>query len=89
MSDEMKEYVTFTVTAQDGSEVELAVVDEFEFENKAYVVGALIEGDTINEDGVFIYRAIVEEDGFSVQKITNKIDYEKVVNAYMEMEETE
>ena len=53
--EDFKEYATFTVTNKDGEEVELAVVDEFDFEHKHYVVGALIEGDTINEDGLFIY----------------------------------
>ena len=51
MTEELKEYITFTIIAKDGSEVELAVVDEFEFEHKNYVVGAVIEGDVINEDG--------------------------------------
>ena len=87
MADEFEEYVTFTVTNKDGEEIEMAVVDEFEFEKKNYVVGALIEGDTINEDGVYIYRAREIEDGFEAEKITNAVDYEKVVKAYMEMEE--
>lgn len=87
MADEFEEYVIFTVTNKEGNEVELALVDEFEFEKKNYVVGALIEGDTINEDGLYIYRAKETEDGFKAEKITNAIDYEKVVKAYMEMEE--
>lgn len=88
MAEEYKEYATFTVTDKDGNQIELAVMDEFEFEKKSYVVGALIEGDTINEDGFYIYRAKVTEDDFQVEKITNKVDYERVVNAYLEMEET-
>lgn len=87
MAEDVQEYTIFTVTASDGSEVEMAVVDEFEFENKNYVVGALVEGDTINEDGVYIYRAKVTDDDFTVEKINNKIDYEKIVEAYMDMQE--
>ena len=34
MEKEYGEYVTFNVTAKDGSEVELALVDEFDFEYK-------------------------------------------------------
>lgn len=85
--EDFKEYATFTVTNKEGEEVELAVVDEFDFEHKHYVVGALIEGDTINEDGLFIYKAKITEDDFSVEKITNKLDYEKISKAYMEMDE--
>ena len=48
MENEFQEYVTFHVTARDGSDVELAVVDEFDFEDKHYVVGAVVEDDTIN-----------------------------------------
>ena len=85
--EEFKEYATFTVTNKEGEEVELAVVDEFDFEHKHYVVGALIEGDTINEDGLFIYKAKISEDDFTVEKIANKLDYEKISKAYMEMDE--
>ena len=86
MTEEMKEYSTFSVTAKDGSGVELAVVDEFEFEHKNYVVGAVIDGDTINEDGYYIYRARLTEDDFVPEKITNPIEYEKIAKAYMEMD---
>ena len=65
--EDFKEYATFTVTNKEGEEVELAVVDEFDFEHKHYVVGALIEGDTINEDGLFIYKAKITEDDFTVE----------------------
>ena len=40
MENEYREYATFHITAKDGSDVEMAVVDEFDFENKHYVVGA-------------------------------------------------
>lgn len=80
--EEFEEYVTFTTTNKDGEEIEMAVVDEFEFEKKEYVVGALIEGDTINEDGLYIFRAIPDGDDFKVEKIADEKEYEKVANAY-------
>lgn len=86
VEDEYTEYNTFEVTTKEGETVEMAVVDEFEFENKNYVVGAVIEGDTVNEDGLYIYKVKVSEDDFQVEKITNQIEYEKVAQAYMEME---
>lgn len=81
-----KEYATFTITTSAGEEVEMAVVDEFEYEHKNYVAAARIIDDGIDEEGLFIYRVKVGEDDFKVEKITNKFDYDKVVNAYMEME---
>ena len=87
MSEEFQEYVTFTVTNKEGQPVEMAVVDEFDYEHKHYVVGAVIENDVINEEGLYIYKAIIDGDDFTVEKIHNAIDYQKIAQAYMEMDE--
>ena len=87
MENNLNEYVTFTVTARDGSEVEMAVVDEFDFEGKHYVVGAVVRDDTILDDGRYIYLSKIEKDGFTVEKITREFEYKRVAEAYMEMEE--
>lgn len=87
MEKDFNEYITFHVTSKDGADVEMAVVDEFDFENKHYVVGALVEGDTINEDGLYIYRSIIEGDDFKVEKIAREFEYNRIAKAYMEMEE--
>lgn len=87
MEEEFKEYITFRVTTGDGTEVEMAVVDEFEFEHKNYVAAAKVNGDTIDEEGIFIYRIKATEEDFSVEKITNKFEYEKVSKAYIELED--
>lgn len=86
MQEEVKEYITFTTTNKNGETVEMAVMDEFEFEHKNYVVGALIVDDVINEEGLYIYRVKTVGDDFTVEKITNQIDYQKIAQAYMEME---
>lgn len=88
MAEEFKEYITFTVTASDGSKVELAVIDEFEFEKKAYVAAARVIDDAIDEEGIFIYK-VKAGDEFAVEKITNHVEYEKIANAYMQMDEEE
>ena len=87
MEKEFNEYITFHVTSKDGADVEMAVVDEFDFENKHYVVGALVEDDTINEEGLYIYCSIIEGDDFKVEKIAREFDYKRIAKAYMEMEE--
>ena len=87
MENEFQEYATFVITARDGSEVELAVVDEFEFENKNYVVGAVIEGDTINDEARYIYEAEVKDDELVVKKIAKEFDYNRIANAYLHMED--
>lgn len=87
MEKDFNEYITFHVTSKNGADVELAVVDEFDFENKHYVVGAVVEDDTINEDGLYIYRSIIEGDDFKVEKIVREFDYKRIAKAYMEMDE--
>lgn len=86
MENEFKEYVTFSVTTKDGTEVEMAVVDEFDYENKHYVVGALIKDEEIIDDGRYIYRCIMKGDDFQVEKIKREDDYKKIAEAYMNME---
>ena len=87
MEKEFDEYITFNVTAKDGSEVEMAVMDEFDFEGKHYVVGAVIKEDTIQDDGRYIYESVVKGDEFSVEKIKREFDYKRIAQAYMEMDE--
>lgn len=87
MENGYNEYATFTVTTKDGSEVEMAVVDEFDFEDEHYVVGALIEGDTISDEGRYIYRSIMDGEDFTVEKIKREFDYNRIAKAYMEMDE--
>ena len=87
MENEFNEYLTFHMTAKDGSDVEMAVVDEFDFENKHYVVGAVVKDDTIMDDGRYIYESIVNGDDFTVEKIKREFDYNRIAKAYIEMEE--
>ena len=86
MQDEVREYVTFTTTNREGKEIELAVVDEFEYEHKPSVVGALIEGDMVNENALFIFQLKSAGEEIVVGKIINSEDYQKIAQAYMEME---
>ncbi len=85
MQEEIKEYNTFVTTNKEGEEIEMAVMDEFEYEHKNYVVGALIEDNTINEEGLFIFRVKEISDEIKVEKINNQEEYQKIAQAYMEM----
>lgn len=87
MTNEYQEYVTFNITAKDGSEVELAVVDEFDFEEKHYVVGAVVQDDTILDDERYIYLSVEEGEDFNVEKIETEEEYARVAEAYLQMEE--
>ena len=86
MEKEFEEYLIFTVTDKNGAEVEMALVDEFDFEDEHYVVGAVVKDDTLVDDAYYIYRAIIENGDFTVEKIRREFDYNRIVEAYMEME---
>lgn len=88
MEKEYDEYITFTTTTKDDSEVEMAVMDEFDFEGKHYVVGAVIKDDTIVDEGRYIYRSVMNGDEFTVEKISREFEYKRIAEAYMEMEES-
>ena len=89
MEEIFEEYVTFHVTASDGSDVEMAVVDEFDFEDKHYVVGAVVTDDTIDDEGRYIYESIMDGDDFTVKKIAKEFDYRRIAQAYEDMDEDE
>ena len=87
MENGYEEYVTFHITARDGYDVEMAVVDEFDFEKKHYVVGAVVRDDVIDDEGRYIYECVPDGDDFTVQKIKREFDYNQIAKAYMEMDE--
>lgn len=81
--NESEQFVTFTTETSTGETVEMAVVQEFEFEDKFYVAAGLIDGDTIT-DGVYLYK-VKDGEEFAVEKLRNKFEYDKVSKAYLEM----
>jgi hypothetical protein len=87
MEKEFQEYTVFNVTARDGSDVELAVVDEFEFDKKHYVAAAVVKNEEIDDSGRYIYRIKMDSEDFEVEEITDAKEYEDVVKAYQEMED--
>ncbi len=84
-SYERGDYVTFHVTTKDGSDVEMAVVDEFDIENRHYVVSSVVEGDEIRADGQYIYRCHIKGDDFTVEPILDPKEFEWVSRAYMKL----
>ena len=61
-NEEMDEFDTVTLEMEDGSEVEFAILDEFEMETEKFVLLGEIEGDNINTDpdGMLFMKAIVD-----------------------------
>lgn len=84
--EELQEFIIFTDTNKDGVEVELAVVDEFDVDGNTYVAAALVDGDSINPEGVYLYKATITDDEFIPEKITDEAEFDKVSQAYVGME---
>ncbi|MDY6046904.1 MAG: DUF1292 domain-containing protein [Anaerobutyricum sp.] len=85
MENNTQEYITFEVTAKDGTPLEMAVVDEFEYDRKHYVAAAVVKDDTINEDELYIYLSVISDDDFSVEPIADRNEYQKIAEAYLKM----
>lgn len=79
------EFVTFETTTKDGNTVEMAVIEEFEFEKANYAACAQVVNDEIDMDGLYIYKIIGEDDDFTAEKITDQDEYDKVTKAYLEL----
>ena len=84
-TDEMMEYITFEVKTKEGKTIEMAIVDEFQYEHKQYIAASVIDGDTITE-GKYIYRYIGKTDDFTVQQINDPKEFERIAAAYLELE---
>ncbi len=78
-------YVTFFTTTRTGEQVEMAVVDEFDYDRGHYVVAALVKNDTILSEGRYIYRCYIKGDDFRTEKIADSSEYERIAQAYLEM----
>lgn len=85
--EETVEYDTFTYELND-KVMEWAIVDSFEFEEKNYIVCAEVLGETLSEEGLYLFES-VEEDGeeITVKNIDSEEEYERVVDAYCALEE--
>lgn len=84
--DEMVEYDTFTYELN-GKTMEWAITEEFEFEGKTYIVCVEVIGDTLSEEGLYLFEGISEGDEITVRNIDSEEEYNRVVDAYCAMEE--
>ena len=85
-NEEMDEFDTVTLEMEDGSEVEFAILDEFEMETEKFVLLGEIEGDNINTDpdGMLFMKAIIDEVILNVIEDPEK--YSAVVDFYAELD---
>jgi len=87
--EELVEYDTFTYDLN-GKVMEWAITDEFDFEGKKYIVCAEVVGDSLSEEGLYLFES-VEDDGeeITVKNIDSEEEYDRVVDAYCALEDAE
>ena len=85
-NEEYEEYETFFTTTRTGDEVEMAVVDNFVFEGNDYVAAALVVGDEISDEGLYVYRSVKEGEDINYKKIEDPDEYTRIAEAYANMQ---
>lgn len=78
---EMLDVETFTLTMDDDTEQEFAIMDEFELEGKSYYVVSEVNGDEISPD-FFVFGYHMEGDDLYIDNIDDDEEYEKISAAY-------
>lgn len=91
-NEEMDEFDTVTLEMEDDSEVEFAILDEFDMDTEKFVLLSEIEGDSISTDPerMLFMKAIADESCEEDEVILNVIEdpeqYNAVVEFYAELD---
>ena len=89
-NEEMDEFDTVTLEMEDGSEVEFAILDEFDMDTEKFVLISEIEGDSISSDPerMLFMKAIADESCEEDEVILNVIEDPEQYNAVVEFYST-
>ncbi|MGN1154579.1 MAG: DUF1292 domain-containing protein [Agathobacter sp.] len=80
-NEQLLEFDTFNLELN-GKEIEFAITEEFDFEGKHYILCGEVNGDEINDEEVYLFRAIMEENEITVESIETEEEYDRIVEAY-------
>lgn len=79
-----------TITLEDGTEVDCAIIAIFPVEEKDYIALLPLDGEEEEDGEVFLYEFKENEDGIELISIESDEEYESVANAFDEiLEEAE
>ena len=89
-NEEMDEFDTVTLEMEDGSEVEFAILDEFDMDTEKFLLLSEIEGDSISSDPerMLFMKAIADESCEEDEVILNVIEDPEQYNAVVEFYST-
>lgn len=81
-NEEMVEYDTFTYELN-GKTMEWAIIEEFAFKEKCYIICQEVLGDTLSEEGLYLFESLENVgDEITVKNIESEEEYNRVVDAY-------
>ena len=86
VDEETVEFDTFTVDLN-GRTTEWAVMDEFKFEGKDYLICGEVVGDGISDAGLYIFEGKSEGDELEVRNLDSEEEYTRVAEAYCNLRE--
>jgi hypothetical protein len=71
-----------------GKTMEWAIIEEFDFEEKTYIVCQEVLGDTLSDEGLYLFESVenVGEE-ITVKNIETEEEYNRVVDAYCALTE--
>lgn len=85
--EELVEYDTFTYDLN-GKTMEWAIIEEFDFEEKTYIVCQEVLGDTLSDEGLYLFESLANEgEEITVKNIETEEEYNRVVDAYCALSE--
>lgn len=82
-NEQLLEFDTFNLELN-GKEIEFAITEEFDFEGKHYILCGEVSGDEINDEEVYLFRAVMEDTEITVESIETEEEYDRIVEAYYE-----
>ena len=82
-NEQLIEFDTF-VLDMNGKEIEFAITEEFDFEGKHYILCGEVIDEEVNDEEVYLFRAIMEENDITVESIDTEEEYNRNVEAYYE-----
>ena len=82
--EETVECETFTYELN-GKTMEWAIVDEFELDDKTYIVCQEVIGDDLSEDGLYLFEGVSEGEEITVKNIDTEEEYNRVVDEYCKL----
>ena len=82
-NEQLIEFDTF-VLDMNGKEIEFAITEEFDFEGKHYILCGEVIDEEVNDEEVYLFRAIMEENDITVESIDTEEEYNRIVEAYYE-----